>query len=265
MEFEARSELVLNDDSTGGLVTRDAQFEERRLEGASAGPKKDSRSLYEQIAEQRSAAEELKKAGASQAFKPRGLDEEEAEFLEQQEDNRRLREESTATQEELDRRSFELAVAMRQAAARAPAKRPVAALPGASSAVFSKPPAEQGVATAPAKRPVATLPSKPPAEQGVAAASSLSSRLPLSGALSKPTRAGDQGAISNHSADAIAGQKRAREPSSSAPPPPPLALLGAPSHAPQAPVALRPPATKAAAAPPPASLVAYDSADDDDD
>lgn len=255
MEFEARSELVLNDDSTGGLVTRDAQFEERRLEGASAGPKKDSRSLYEQIAEQRSAAEELKKAGASQAFKPRGLDEEEAEFLEQQEDNRRRREEMTATQEELDRRSFELAVAMRQAAARAPAKRAVAALPGAPSVVFSKPPAELGVTTG------ASAPS-----------TSLSSGPSVAGALSSLTRtgaAGDRAAISNHSADATAGQKRAREHNTAAPPPPPLALLAATSHAPQAPVTLRPPAslpaTKTAAAPPPASLVAYDSAEDDDD
>ena len=129
MEFEATSELLLdNESSKGGLVEHDAQFVERRI-GNKSVAKKDSRSLYEQIAEQRSAAEELKKASESKAFKPRGLDEEEADFLGQQEESRRGKEEETANQEELDRRAFELAVSKRQAAA---ARGPATLLPAPS-------------------------------------------------------------------------------------------------------------------------------------
>lgn len=124
MEFEARAELVAVDDMKGGLVEHDAVLEERRIDGGKetrGGAVKDTRSLYEQIAAARQAAEDLKKQGDSQAFKPRGLDEEEAEFLAQQLDTEYRKASAVASQEAIDKRAFELALSTRLATPAAPA------------------------------------------------------------------------------------------------------------------------------------------------
>lgn len=268
MEFEAKSELVLVDDTKGGLVSHDAQFEERRLAGAAAAAKKDSRSLYEQIAEQRSAAEELKKAGASQAFKPRGLDEEEADFLDQQLETSRRREESNATQEEIDRRAFELAVAMRQAAAKGPVKRaaPAAvykvgaaaggAVPGAavgSVLVAGGGGAGRGV-TAASASPAPAVPGLAGQKRGRAEVASGGA---TDGAGGTPSHAGGDSSVGISAAGAAASSALSGPPSQV----PGRVSQVAPTGGVAAPDLSRAP--NAQTAPPRAGLVAYDSDEDD--